>query len=126
MAGGVARVKWERLPHGVMFVKRYRTSGSLVECGHANEHQRPTGGWAAYKQGSDDGAVLTFDAHLSEKEVRAMLPVGYVLDYGGALRCTVCGGDESTTDCFKLPVKMFVDVKDTKPQPPEPVVETLF
>lgn len=112
----------EALPAGVVFVKHYSGNGyDLVECTHATEHQRPTGGWVAFPPtgevlaGQGKPVALTgepfyFHRILSEREARDMMPSGWTLDYGGLLLCRVCKGDEMTTDSFRRPVQFLAHV----------------
>lgn len=102
------------LPPGVRLVKHYATQGDLVECSHAGQFQRPTGGWAAFPEAGHAWrgtivAPVLLDRSLSEREARAAMPERHVLDYGGSLLCIVCKGDEHTTACFTLPVRLFAD-----------------
>jgi hypothetical protein len=75
---------WEALPPGVKPLAYMRSTGlTLVQCSHAQELQRPTGGY------TEDGS-----------------------DYLGRMMCSVCKGDEYTTETFALPVKMLAVVPE--------------
>lgn len=116
MARVAPRTTWKKLPPGVIYVRRYRSSGVLVECSHAFDHQHPTDAWVAHR--GDVTELLRYDRGFTQKQVRERMPVGFdSIDYEGTMRCIVCGGDETTTDCFQKSVKMFVEVPEPKAEP---------
>lgn len=116
-------IRFDALPTGVWPIKDYPSLGAtLVECEHAAEHQRPTGGWAAYRShrfDDPDGDLSEYGRselrqvagpELSEREARELLGLDETLDYGGRLICRICKADETDTESFAKPVKMLAIV----------------
>lgn len=106
---------WDELPVGVRVLREQRSLGALVECSHDESHHHPTGPWVAWRGGPDE--TVEFDRRFTQRAVRERMPVGFTLDYGGYLRCCVCGGDEVTTESFQKPVKMLVKLSSKVREP---------